>query len=59
MAPQDLLNKLHHEPFEAFRVRLSNNTGIDVLDRGSVALAHMAEFIDPNDKSKGSRLGKG
>jgi hypothetical protein len=32
MRARDLLNKLHDEPFQPFRVRLSNNTSIDVLD---------------------------
>lgn len=36
MSPQDLVNKLHDQPFKAFRVRLSNNNTIDVLDPGSV-----------------------
>ncbi len=36
MAPQDLVNKLHDEPFKPFRVRLSNASTIDVLDAGSV-----------------------
>ena len=38
MAPHDLLNKLHDEPFKPFRVRLSNNNTIDVLDAGSVVV---------------------
>ncbi len=36
MSPQDLLNRLHDEPFKPFRVRLSNNTTIDVFEPGSV-----------------------
>jgi hypothetical protein len=84
MAPQDLVNKLHDEPFKPFRVRLSNNNTIDVLDPGSVvvgptsaimpmeyvdderglklvlrwktvALAHMVEFIDIDQKQNGSK----
>jgi hypothetical protein len=83
MSPQDLFNKLHDEPFKPFRVRLSNNTTIDVLEPGSVivgptsaimplayerddrgnnlvarwktvALAHIAEFIDLDRKQNGS-----
>jgi hypothetical protein len=34
MSPQDLLNRLHDAPFKPFRVRLSNNTTIDVIDPG-------------------------
>jgi len=36
MSRQDLLNKLHDQPFKPFRVRLSNNNAIDVLAAGSV-----------------------
>jgi hypothetical protein len=36
MSPHDLLNRLHDEPFKPFRVRLSNNTTIDVTDAGLV-----------------------
>ena len=36
MSPQDLLNRLHDEPFKPFRVRLSNNTTIDITDAGLV-----------------------
>jgi hypothetical protein len=36
MSPTDLLNRLHDEPFKAFRVRLSNNTTIDITDPGLV-----------------------
>ena len=38
MTARDLLNKLHDEPFQRFRVRLSNNTTIDVLDPGTVVV---------------------
>ena len=36
MKARDLLNKLHDQPFQPFRVRLSNNTTMDVLDPGTV-----------------------
>jgi hypothetical protein len=36
MSPHDLLNRLHDEPFTPFRIRLSNNTIIDVADPGLV-----------------------
>lgn len=39
MAPQDLVNKLHDEPFKPFRVRLSNASTIDVLEPGSVIVS--------------------
>ena len=38
MSPVDLMAKLHDEPFKPFRVRLSNNNVIDVLDAGSVVV---------------------
>jgi hypothetical protein len=38
MTDRDLLNKLHDEPFQPFRARLSNNTTIDVLDPGTVVV---------------------
>jgi hypothetical protein len=38
MSPQDLHNKLHDEPFKAFRVRLTNSSAIDVLELGSVVV---------------------
>jgi CBS-domain-containing membrane protein len=38
MKARDLLNKLHDEPFQAFRVRLSNNTTIDVIDPNTVVV---------------------
>jgi hypothetical protein len=38
MTNQDLLNKLHDKPFQPFRVRLSNNTTIDVLDLNTVVV---------------------
>jgi len=38
MTGRALLNKLHNEPFQPFRVRLSNDTTIDVLDRGTVVV---------------------
>jgi hypothetical protein len=38
MSPQDLVNKLHDEPFKPFRVRLTNNSTIDVLEAGSVVV---------------------
>jgi hypothetical protein len=34
MSPRDLLNRLHDEPFRPFRVRLTNNTTIDINEAG-------------------------
>jgi hypothetical protein len=36
MSPRTLLNKLHGAPFRPFRVRLTNNTTLDVNDPGVV-----------------------
>jgi hypothetical protein len=36
MSPQDLLNRLHDEPFIPFRVKLSNGTTIDITNPGLV-----------------------
>jgi hypothetical protein len=38
MKARDLLNKLHDQPFQPFRVRLSNNSTMDVLDPGTVVV---------------------
>jgi hypothetical protein len=38
MRVRDLLNKLHDQPFQPFRVRLTNNTTIDVLDPNTVVV---------------------
>ena len=38
MKTRDLLNKLHDQPFQPFRARLSNNTTIDVLDPNTVVV---------------------
>lgn len=45
MSPQDLLNKLHDEPFKPFRARLSNNSTIDVLDSGSVVVGPISAIM--------------
>ncbi len=57
MSPQDLLNKLHDEPFRPFRVRLSNNSTIDVLDSGSVIVGPSSaimplEYVDDEREHK-------
>ncbi|HLL90306.1 MAG TPA: hypothetical protein VK324_13485 [Tepidisphaeraceae bacterium] len=38
MTDLDLLNKLHDQPFQPFRVRLTNNSAIDVLDPNTVVV---------------------
>ena len=38
MTDRDLLNKLHDQPFQPFRVKLSNNSAIDVLDPNTVVV---------------------
>jgi hypothetical protein len=39
MSPDDLIGKLHDQPFRPFRARLSNNSTIDVLDPNSVIVS--------------------
>ena len=38
MTDRDLLNKLHDQHFQPFRVRLSNNSTMDVLDPNTVVV---------------------
>ena len=38
MTDRDLLNKVHDQPFQPFRVRLSNNSTMDVLDPNTVVV---------------------
>ena len=38
MTDRDLLNKLHDRPFQPFRVRLSSNSTMDVLDPNTVVV---------------------
>lgn len=38
MTDRDLLNKPHDQPFQPFRVKLSNNTTMDVLDPNTVVV---------------------
>ena len=38
MTARGLLNKLHDQPFQPFRVRLSDNTTMDVLDPNTVVV---------------------
>lgn len=38
MTDRDLLNKLHDQAFQPFRVRLSNNSTMDVLDPNTVVV---------------------
>ena len=38
MTSRDLLNKLHDQPFQPFRVRLTNNSTMDVLNPGTVVV---------------------
>jgi hypothetical protein len=38
MKARDLLNKLHDQPFQPFRVRLSNSVAMDILDPNTVVV---------------------
>jgi hypothetical protein len=51
MSPDNLLSKMHDQPFKPFRARLSNNSTIDVLDVGSVVVGPTSatmplEYVD-------------
>src|SRR5205814_8532805 len=43
--PQNLVNRLHDEPFKAFRIRLSNATAIDVLEPGMVIVGPTSAIL--------------
>ncbi|MFT3786174.1 MAG: hypothetical protein QM770_08410 [Tepidisphaeraceae bacterium] len=48
MGPHDLLNKLQDEPFKPFRIKLSNNTVIDVKNPGMVIVGSTSAVL-PTD----------
>ncbi len=56
MRARDLLNKLHDEPFQPFRVRLSNNSTIDVLDANTVVVGPSSAIM-PIETSRDSGSG--
>lgn len=41
----DLLRKLNDSPFQPFRIRLSNNSTIDVLEPGSVIVGKSSAVV--------------
>lgn len=45
MTARDLLNKLHDEPFRPFRIKLSNNTSIDITDPGLVVVGPSSAIL--------------
>lgn len=45
MTDRDLLNKLHDQPFQAFRIRLSNSTTVDVLDPNTVVVGPTSAIV--------------
>ena len=53
MTAQDLLNKLHDQPFQPFRARLSNNSSVDVLDRNTVVVGPSSAIM-PIETTKDS-----
>ncbi len=88
MSPRDLYGKLNDVPFKPFRIRLTNNTTLDVTNPGvvvvgrtsavlpirtskddfgytlvdqwrTVALSHMAEFVDPDPPKEPLKRRKG
>jgi hypothetical protein len=54
MRARDLLNKLHREPFQPFRVRLSNNSTIDVLDANTVVVGPSSAIMPIETKRDGN-----
>ena len=54
MRARDLLNKLHDEPFQPFRVRLSNNSTIDVLDANTVVVGPSSAIMPIETTRDGS-----
>ena len=56
MRARDLLNKLHDEPFQPFRVRLSNNSTIDVLDANTVVVGPSSAIM-PIETSRDTSSG--
>jgi len=45
MSPDDLLSKMHDQPFKPFRARLSNNSTIDVLDENPVIVSQTSAIM--------------
>jgi hypothetical protein len=45
MSNHDLLRKLGDVPFKPFRLKLSNNTAIDVLESGSVIVGDTSAVL--------------
>ncbi len=50
MTDRDLLNKLHDQPFQPFRVRLSSNATMDVLDPGTVVVGPTSAIMPMESK---------
>jgi hypothetical protein len=50
MRARDLLNKLRDEPFQPFRVRLTNNATIDVLDPNTVVVGPSSAIMPVETK---------
>ncbi len=45
MSPDDLISKMHDQPFRPFRARLSTNSTIDVLDPNSVIVGRTSAIM--------------
>lgn len=45
MTDRDLLNKLHDQPFQPFRIRLSNSTTVDILDPNTVVVGPTSAIV--------------
>ena len=45
MRPEDLLNRLHDEPFRAFRIHLSDGTLLEVPERAMVIVGRSTAVL--------------
>jgi hypothetical protein len=54
MRTRDLLNKLHDQPFQPFRVRLSNKTEIEILDPNTVVVGPSSAIMPIETLKDGS-----
>jgi hypothetical protein len=54
MRTRDLLTKLHDQPFQPFRVRLSNKTEIEILDPNTVVVGPSSAIMPIETLKDGS-----
>jgi hypothetical protein len=56
----DLLRKLQYEPFQPFRIRMTNGSAIDVLEPGSIIVGKTSAVVpvELSTDDKGYRIAK-